>query len=95
MFNDAHSYETLFSSVPEDFSDDDNDYGEEEEDDDGGDSDYETKKISKGRQATAKRKRAAGTTYNCSCLIYMLFSENKINVLFTSTVMNLVRGHAK
>lgn len=76
----------MFSSVPEDFSDDDNDYGEEEEDDDGGDSDYKTKKVSKGRQATAKRKRAAGITYNFSCLIYRLLSENKINVHLTSTV---------
>ncbi|KAF5903457.1 major facilitator superfamily domain-containing protein 4A [Clarias magur] len=53
------SDESRIKDHKKDFSDDDNDYGEEEEDDDGGDSDYETKKISKGRQATAKRKRPA------------------------------------
>lgn len=49
--------------IPEDLSDDDNDYGEdEEEEDDGGDSDFDAKEASRGRQATAKRKRAAGIT---------------------------------
>ena len=58
----AHSSALFFFKpyVTEDLSDDDNDYGEEEEEDDGGDSDYETKKTNKGRQATAKRKRAEG-----------------------------------
>lgn len=51
-----------FIIIVEDLSDDDNDYGEEEEEDDGGDSDYEVEKPNKGRQVTAKRKRAAGIT---------------------------------
>ncbi len=49
--------------ILEDLSDKDNDYGEdEEEEDDGGDSDFDAKEASRGRQATAKRKRAAGIT---------------------------------
>lgn len=80
----------MFCSVPEEFSDDDNDYGEEEEDDDGGDSDYETKKISKGRQATAKRKRAAGNTNIFSCL-NIKFNSNS----FCQFSCKLLRGHAK
>lgn len=54
----------LHRHIPEDLSDDDNDndYGEdEEEDDDAGDSDFDAKEASRGRQATTKRKRPAGT----------------------------------
>lgn len=58
--------------IPEDLSDDDNDYGEdEEEEDDAGDSDFDAKEASRGRQATAKRKRPAGTTsIITTCLPY-------------------------
>ncbi len=60
--------------ILEDLSDEDNDFGEdEEEDDDGGDSDFDAKEASRGRPATAKRKRAAGiTNINTEWLLHSL-----------------------
>jgi len=76
----------FYPNIPEDLSDDDNDndYGEdEEEDDDGGDSDFDAKEASKGRQATAKRKRAAGiTSINTSLHSHSVTSDNYFLCMF-------------
>lgn len=76
MFIVEYSVKKLFHChIPEDLSDDDNDYGEDEEDDDdAGDSDFDAKEASRGRQVTTKRKRPAGTTnIIATCLLLLTF----------------------